>query len=62
MTGLRWCRKLAAACRDQIPYLWLTGWQHPDHNTLWRFYQARRAGYAGVVQAHRRHGRGDGVG
>ena len=23
-----------AACRDQIPYLWLTGWQHPDHNTL----------------------------
>ena len=24
-------------CRDQIPYLW-TGWQHPDHNTLWRFW------------------------
>jgi len=30
------------AYRDQIPYLWLTGWQHPDHNTLWRFYQAHR--------------------
>ena len=28
--------------RDQIPYLWLTGWQHPDHNTLWRFYQRHR--------------------
>ena len=32
MTGVRSCRKLEAACRDQIPYLWLTGWQHPDHN------------------------------
>ena len=46
MTGMRSCRKLEAACRDQIPYLWLTGWQHPDHNTLWRFYKAHR-------QAHR---------
>ncbi len=42
MTGLRSSRKLEAACRDQIPYLWLTGCQHPDHNTLWRFYQAHR--------------------
>jgi transposase len=42
MTGIRSSRKLEAACRDQIPYLWLTGWQHPDHNTLWRFYKAHR--------------------
>ena len=42
MTGARSCRKLEAACRDQIPYLWLTGWQHPDHNTLWRFYKGHR--------------------
>ena len=42
MTGIRSSRKLEAACRDQIPFLWLTGWQHPDHNTLWRFYQAYR--------------------
>ena len=42
MTGVRSCRKLEAACRDQIPYLWLTGWQHPDHNTLWRFYRGNR--------------------
>ena len=40
MTSVRSCRKLEAACRDQIPYLWLTGWQHPDHNTLWRFYRS----------------------
>jgi transposase len=42
MTGVRSCRKLEAACRDQVPYLWLTGWQHPDHNTLWRFYRGHR--------------------
>ncbi len=42
MTGVRSCRKLEAACRDQIPYLWLTGWQQPDHNTLWRFYKGYR--------------------
>ena len=42
MTNVRSCRKLEAACREQIPYLWLTGWQHPDHNTLWRFYQKHR--------------------
>ncbi len=42
MTGTRSCRKLEAACRDQMPYLWLTGWQHPDHNTLWRFYREHR--------------------
>lgn len=39
MTKVRSSRKLEAACRDQMPYLWLTGWQYPDHNTLWRFYQ-----------------------
>ena len=33
MTGIRSSRKLEAACRDQISFLWLTGWhsrpQHP---------------------------------
>jgi len=42
MTRTRSCRKLEAACRDQISYLWLTGWQYPDHNTLWRFYKEHR--------------------
>jgi transposase len=42
MTGVRSTRKLEAACRDQLPYLWLTGWQRPDHNTLWRFYLEHR--------------------
>ena len=42
MTGVRSCRKLEMACRDQLPYLWLTGRQYPDHNTLWRFYKSHR--------------------
>ena len=41
-TGVRSARKPEAACRDQPPHLWLTGWQRPDHNTLWRFYEAHR--------------------
>ena len=44
MSNVRSCRKLEAACRDQIPCLWLTGCQYPDHNTLWRFYRDHRQG------------------
>ena len=62
MTGVRSCRKLETACRDQIPYLWLTGWQHPDHNTLWRFYQRHRQGMKGAVPAHGTNGGGDEAG
>lgn len=50
MTGVRSCRKLEGACRDQIPYLWLTGWQHPDHNTLWRFYRDHRGAMRGLLK------------
>src|SRR5690606_38668414 len=42
MTGVRSSRGLEAACRDQVPYLWLTGWQRPDRHTLWRLYRAQR--------------------
>jgi transposase len=42
MSGTRSSRKLEQACRDQVPYLWLTGWQRPDHHTLWRFYRDHR--------------------
>jgi transposase len=44
MSGIRSCRKLATACAEQLPFLWLTGGQRPDHNTLWRFYQRARPG------------------
>ena len=50
MTNDRSCRKLESACRNQIPYLWLTGWQHPDHNTLWRFYQRHRQSMRGLFK------------
>jgi transposase len=44
MIGIRSSRKLEAGRRDQIPFLWLTGRQSPDHNSLWRFYRAHRQG------------------
>ena len=44
MSGVRSSRRLEAACAEQLSCLWLTGGQRPDHNTLWRFYQAHRAG------------------
>jgi transposase len=50
MTGVRSSRQLEGACRDRLPYLWLTGWQRPDHNTLWRFYQAHRAGMRALLK------------
>jgi transposase len=44
MNGVRSSRRLEAACVEMLSYRWLTGQQTPDHNTLWRFYQAHRAG------------------
>ncbi|HET9870075.1 MAG TPA: transposase, partial [bacterium] len=42
LRGVRSSRKLEVACREHLPFLWLSGFTHPDHNTLWRFYQAHR--------------------
>jgi transposase len=42
MIGIRSSRALETACRDQLPFRWLSGNQLPDHNTLWRFYQRHR--------------------
>ena len=50
MTGVRSSRKLEAACREQIPYLWLTGSQRPDHVTLWRFYSSHRDGMRNLLR------------
>ena len=50
VTGIRSSSKLEGACRDQIPYLSLTGWQHPDHNTLWRFCNDHRQAMRGLFK------------
>jgi transposase len=42
LIGLTSTRKVAAACRDNVGMMWLTGLHHPDHNTLWRFWTANR--------------------
>ena len=49
MSGVRSARGLERACREQIPVRWLTANQTPDHNTLWRFYQAHRAGMRALL-------------
>lgn len=44
MDGVRASRQLERACGERVPYLWLSGCQYPDHNTLWRFYRDHRQG------------------
>ena len=35
MTGVRSARRLETAGREQLALQWLSGYQQPDHNTLW---------------------------
>jgi len=42
MENIRSSRKLEKACRNQMGFLWLTGCNYPDHNTLWRFFRDNR--------------------
>src|ERR1700724_2143314 len=42
MTRVRTSRKLERACTENVAFMWLTGFQRPDHNTLWRFYKRHR--------------------
>jgi transposase len=43
MERIRSTRALEKACLQVMPFLWLTGNLHPDHNTLWRFFHKNRA-------------------
>lgn len=42
MAHVRSSRKIELACRETIPFMWLTVMQRPDHVTLWRFYKQNR--------------------
>jgi transposase len=42
MERIRSTRALEKACLQVMPFLWLTGNLHPDHNTLWRFFDTHR--------------------
>jgi transposase len=42
MERIRSTRGLEKACLQVMPFLWLTGNLHPDHNTLWRFFNSNR--------------------
>ena len=42
MERIRSTRALEKACLQVMPFLWLTGNLHPDHNTLWRFFNLHR--------------------
>ena len=55
MVGIRSTRALETACRDQLPFRWLSGNQTPDHNTLSRFYRAHRAGFHHLFHASIEH-------
>ena len=37
VTNIYSSRKLAEACRERIPFMWLSAMSKPDHNTINRF-------------------------
>lgn len=47
---IRSCRALEKACRDSMGFIWLTGNNPPDHNTLWRFFKANGKAMKGLFK------------
>jgi transposase len=47
---IRSCRALEKACRDSMSFIWLTGNNPPDHNTLWRFFKSNAKAMKGLFK------------
>jgi len=50
-TRTRSSRKLEKACRDTMPFIWLTGDNPPDHNTIWRFFDNNKEAFKNLFRA-----------
>ena len=49
--GIRSARGLERGCRERFDLYWAAHGQHPDHNTLWRFYAQHRQQMRQLLQA-----------
>ncbi len=48
---IRSTRRLERACAEVMPFIWLTGNDKPDHNTIWRFFHANHGAMKRVFKA-----------
>ena len=48
--GIRSTRKLEVACREDMGFVWLSGNLRPDHNALWRFWNANHQALRGFFK------------
>jgi transposase len=47
---IRTLRRMERACLENVAVMWLTGNEHPDHNTLWRFFHDNREAIRKVLK------------
>jgi len=50
MNKIRSSRGLEKACMNDIGMIWLTANNHPDHNSIWRFFRENKTGLKGVFR------------
>ena len=47
---IRSLRRMERACLENVALMWLTGNEHPDHNTLWRFFRDNKKAIRKVLR------------